>query len=288
MGNIKKILSETIIGDKGLYDDHTRLEIQEAIHFHYRDGRYILKKEDFLSLFNLFNEAYKNYIKIGMPESTKEMVTLANVPLTKSLHNNRFGIELDYTNTIHIHYRDLRLHLTIPDYHQQAESFNIGNIMLNLTKCEYVNITDKKIRLHPIAKHYIKLLEKYDNNEYTKEEPENLIYYYMLKKEYELHSEQNNETNKSNIKIDRSNGFPEKYPGKIPYNLNIRYLFSLYESIKQYGYSEGSFFGQYIIIYKENPETLYVKDSHRIACLLHLNYTNIRALITEPDLGWKP
>lgn len=281
MGNIKKVLNETIIGDDGLYDDHARLEIQEAIHFHFRDGRYILKKDNFLSLVKLFEEAYKKYKKLGMPEHTKDMVTLSNSPLTIPLHSNRIGSELDHTNTIHIHYRDLRLHLTLPDYRLFAENLHLGNIMLNLTKCEYIDMTDKKIRLHPVVNEHIKKLEKYDNNEYKKEQAESVVYYSMLIKEYVLYSDPSK-------KIERGSGLPTSYPGKTPTELDTKYLFSLYESIKKYGYAEGPFFGEYVIIYKENPSTFYVKDSHRIACLLHLGFTNIRALITEPDSGWKP
>lgn len=281
MGNIKKILSETIIGNSGLYDDHARLEIQEAVHFHYRDGRYILNKNDFISLCELFNEAYKKYVEIGMPENTKDMVTLANKSLGNSIHSNRIGSELDITSTIHIHYRDLRIHLTKPDYHALFQHIFTGNILLNLTQFEYVNLTDKKIRLHPVVNQYINDLKKYDNNEYEKEDADSVIYYSMIVRECEMMSEPNK-------KIERGNGFPLNYPKQIPKDIDRKYLFSIYESMKKYGYAEGPFFGQYIIIYKEKPDTLYVKDSHRVACLLHLELTKIRVLVTEPESGWKP
>lgn len=279
MGDIKEILSETVIGKKGIYENRARLEIEENIHLHYRDGRYILKKDDFLILSKLFNNAQQKYKEIGTPEFTKEMIQLANEPIGDSLHDNRLGCELNHDNTTHIHYRDLRLHVNRPDFHILSENLHIGNLMLNMIEGEIVDLKDKKIRLHPVVYQHIENLKRYDNNEYPKENSEDVIRYLLIIKRYESHPNDN---------IKRGNGFPVNYPGNIPIELDRKYLFSMYESIKKYGYAEGPFYGQYIIIYKENDDsTWYVKDSHRVACLLYLGMTKIKALVTEPESGWR-
>lgn len=279
MGNIKEILSETIIGKKGIYENHSRLEIEENIHLHYRDCRYVLKKEDFLNLVKLFNDAYQKYKEIGAPENTKEMVQLSGEPLDYSIHGNRLGCELGYDETVHIHYRDLRLHLNRPDFRIMSENLHIGNLMLNVLDSKIVDLKDKNIRLHPVVYQHIENLKKYDNGEYPKENPEDIIKYLLDIKRYESHPDND---------IKRPKGFPINYPGKISSDLDKKYLFCMYESMKKYGYAEAPFYGQYIIIYKENESTLYVKDSHRVSCLLHLGMTNVRALITEPESGWNP
>ncbi len=279
MGNIKEILSETPIGKKGIYENHSRLEIEENIHLHYRDGRYIFKKEDFLNLVRLFNEAYQRYKAIGTPECMDKMVQLAGGPLGDSLHSNRLGCELGHDETIHIHYRDLRLHLNRPDFHIMAENLHIGNLMLNLIDSKNIDLTSKNIRIHPVVHQHIENLKKYDNGEYPKENPDDIIRYVLDIKKIESHP---------NNDIKRPNGLPENYPGKIPPELDRKYLFCMYESIKKYGYAEAPFYGQYIIAYRENENTLYMKDSHRVSCLLHLKMTNIKALITEPESGWAP
>lgn len=277
MGNIKEILSETIFGKRGIYEDYARLEIEENIHFHYRDGRYIFNKEDFLTVAKVFIDALNKFIEIRTPESTKEMVQLSGNYLKESLHNNRLGCELNFDNTVHVHYRDLRLHLNRPDFHKMAENLHIANLMLNLQDSQPIDLKDKRIRLHPVVHEHNENLRKYDNMEYPKENPEDVIKYLLAVKRYQSHPNNN---------IKRPNGFPSNYPAEIPKELNRKYLFSLYESIKKYGYAEAPFYGQYIIIYRENESVLYVKDSHRVACLLHLGITNIKALITEPESGW--
>ncbi len=279
MGNIKEILSETVIGKRGIYNDHARLEIEENIHLHYRDGRYIFKKEDFLILSKLFSDAYQKYQEIGLPETTKENVQLANYGIGQSIHNNRFGCELNHDNTVHTHYRDLRLHLNRPDFHILSDYFHIANLMLNVCQGELVNLTDQKIRLHPVVYLHIGRLKEYNNNKYAKENPDDIIKYMLSIKRCESHPD-------STIK--RDNGLPENYPGKVPEELDKKYLFCIYECIKKYGYAEGPFYGQYINIYKESEYTWYIKDSHRVACLLYLNIINVKALITEPESGWKP
>lgn len=279
MGNIREILCETVIGKKGIYENHSRLEIEENIHLHYRDGRYILKKEDFLNLVKLFNDAYLKYKEIGMPEFTKEMVQLSGGPLDNSIHGDRFGCELGYDDTIHIHYRDLRLHLNRPDFRIISESLHIGNMMLNIVEGKLIDLKDKNIRLHPVVYQHIENLKKYDNNEYPKENPDDIIKYLLDIKKRESHHDND---------IKRPNGLPTNYPGKVPPELDKKYLFCMYESIKKYGYADAPFYGQYIIVYKENESTLYVKDSHRVSCLLHLGMTKVKALVTEPESGWKP
>ena len=282
MGKIKEILSESIIGNKGLYNDHARLEINENIHFHYRDGRYVFTKDDFITLHDIFNEAYKKYESIEMPESTKNMIGLSEKPLKDNgFHSNRLGCELNEDNTIHLHYRDLRLHFTIPDFRNFVETLFNAYLTLNVITSNNINLKDKNIRFHPVVYEHIKELKKYDNNEYPKEDADDVIKYMITIKMIESHP-----INSKNNTIERKNGFPDKYPQQIPKTLDRKYLFSLYESIKKYGYASGLFNGQYITVYKEKDNHLYVKDSHRAACLLHLGYTNIKAVITEPQSGW--
>lgn len=288
MGENINLLSERIIGNKGM-DAGTRLELHENVHFHYRDSRFVWGGKDFYNIAEMFEKAKQEFIRLGKPENSNDAKLLAEVGLVDDgYHSNRLGCELTLDtgdNTIHIHYRDLRLHLKKADFLIFAETLYQGLLTLNGTNRVLLNIAGPEIikenggngniSIPDIARNkYLSLLKEYDQGKYEMVCAEDVIKLYMETKFYERLGDKN---------IQRPNGLPDKYPGLIPEDIDNRYLYAVYESIKKHGYAEGPFYHEYIVAYKLNENKIYIIGAHRIASLIHLGYKEIMVTLVEPE-----
>ncbi len=92
--------------------------------------------------------------------------------------------------------------------------------------------------------------------------------------------------------IQRPNGLPDGiYPYHIPEEIDIKYLFAMYESIKKYGYAKGPYDKKYITAYKLSSGEdgkIYITGAHRIACLLYMYRhsiidEHIKIVLVEPE-----
>lgn len=282
MGKIKDILAERRIGTRGMYGDHARLELMENIHFHWRDSRFVMTPQDFAALRQMFNDAYEKLIEAGSPESCDWFSVLAEQNLQDNgYHATRLGVEEEEDNTIHLHYRDLRMHFKPADFMILAQHMWLAYLQYNRTHAVEINIED--LTYHPIVDIYIGWLEaetREDLDTKTASQTKPVIpsvAALVYIKHIETHSGK---------PLARPNGLPDWFPNTVDEEDDRLHLRSLLKSIELFGYAEGPYTYQYIRIYRQKDGSLYVKDSHRLACLKYLGYDKIKAVIVDEESGW--
>ncbi len=284
MGLIKEILAERHIGKRGLYSSHARVEISEAIHFHFREWRTIMSPEDFEILSKIFAKAYKAYEEAGKPEQGenpyKDFTVFAEENLKdEGYHATRLGIEEEEDSTIHMHFRDTRLHLKPADFLILAQQMWLAYLQYNRLHKEEIYLAE--LDYHPVVDEYMKELEKELEDEpfsHMEEDYDDVIKNHIACKMC---------ATQSLGAVKRPDGLPDNFPGSVKEEDDICYLLSLWASIKRDGYAEGPYKYQLMRVYKQKDGTLFAKDSHRMACLLHLGYKKVDVLIIEEESGWR-
>jgi len=130
MGNIKKVLHETELEQRTITPSSMWGDLCENIHIHIRNLRVEFSKEEFdnlLSAINILANGVGKGIKEGWKPGDKSfLISYDNkVRLKRSsdYYPNRLRIELEKNNDIHIHYREIRLHLTTPEFRTIANAF---------------------------------------------------------------------------------------------------------------------------------------------------------------------
>ncbi len=276
MGAIKDILAERHIGEHGLYNDHARIEISENIHFHWRDSRLVMSADDFEILSKIFSDAYKAYEEAGKPvqgkNPYKDFTVFAEEHLTDTgFHSNRLGLEEEEDGSIHLHYRDLRLHLKPADFLILAQQMWLAYLQYN--KQNWTSVSLDSLAYHPVVSSYITTLSNQKYVHRTNESVDSVL----RCKWHECHG----------TDIKRPNGLPKDFPGSIPEYEDEEHLLNLLNSIKIYGYAKGPYRYQLMRVYKQKDGTLYAKDSHRLACLLYLGYEEAEVLVVNEESGWR-
>lgn len=273
MGKIKAILKEKEIGP-GFYDDSARLEIEECIHFHFNDLRLFLDKNTFLRLCSLFDEAKTKFFALGAPESTDKMHLLANTKLKESKIGNRLAVEIQEDGRVHIHYNQLRIHLTLGDLFVFFEVFEWAskNIPEDFVKelvfdeCDYHEVVDEHIRT-------LKIYAEGGNGGITVS-PDH------LKRDINRTQSDCGDLSKRNF------GLPPLFPKAYPRALDKLYLCALYEYLKKYGYAAGPFEGKYMVAY-DSPGKPYILNAHRLTVLKFLGYKSAKCFLVEKESNWK-
>lgn len=284
MGHINKILKERKIG-KGFYDDSIRIELQEAFHIHYKDLRLLFRNpETFEALNKAVTQAYRKWTEMGKPFELKDMALLSDVVLPDSGVGNRLAVELQKDGRVHIHYNDLRVHITTGDLLNWMEVFeqsqwnliNSGiSIDIDLNDCDYHDIVDV----------HLETLNKYNSNEglnindvtYKKE---NIGLNFKT-----IKNVINNYMSSFGSYITRNFGLPKDFDAHNNEKADKLYLCSLYEVIKEYGYGNENplTFGKLISAYKKDDGKLYVMNSHRLAVLKYLGYEKVKGYLVEKE-----
>lgn len=269
MGHIKHVLKEREVGE-GFYDLTARLEIEEAIHFHYNDMRLFLDKKRFLKLCKMFSEAKKKFDDMGSPETTDVMHLLSNCELEPSEIGGRIGIEIQEDNRVHIHYNDLRIHLTLGDLFVFFETFeqashNMPEDRVKLLKFDECDFPE-------VVWDYIKMLEGYSPR------PKNNYNHFKNK----IINKQSALGNMATRNFGLPTGFPAKYDPR----LNEAYLKLLYGYIKRHGYAIGAHERKYMVAY-DLPEKPHILNSHRLAVLMSLGFTSAKCYLVEKESNWK-
>src|SRR3990167_6456608 len=262
----------SILGERhappGLYHGHAfNLELEECIHLHLEDLRIVLTKTEFLALTDTFKRGERFLADLGYPEASERHYTLAGCILNgKRLQSDRMAIELTREGTIHIHNKCLRIHMIQSDFWEFADMLEEAKYTLmreNLTK---IRINDHNIVIPSPVSEYLTMLEEYYGGASALDVKE----LSMNVRWYITHHKGNSTTEAD---LQRPGGIlPSDWRyGSIPTELNKKYLFSLYESIKEYGYAKGPFYGEYIQAYRYPDNKIYLKGAHRVACMKKLN-----------------
>lgn len=170
MGEIKKVLSKTILNDRELHNSRLFVDLSEQVHIHFRELRTVYSTKEFFEYANIIARSAR-YLKkyLLLHPLYKEQKIFDNVqvalgarqqtrPLRKSpkpnkskYFNNRLQIELQgekVIDEIHIHYRDYRMVMDQQAFRMFSEAMKNAVDTLDefLTKNKYVRIE------HPFRK----------------------------------------------------------------------------------------------------------------------------------------
>ncbi len=263
MGKIRSILSEKEIGP-GFYDETARIEIEECLHLHLNDCRFIMDKERFLLLVELFKEAEVAYYKLGCPDTTEKMHLLAGIDLPKQLSHNRIGIEQQPDSKIHVHYKDLKIHLNDGDLYVLCETFENAWLSMCMDHSKVVDIKD--LKYHPVVDNYVEWLKEY------KDTSENWRY---LKRMITKIKSAVGKFSERNL------GFPEGYPVSVDTKIQRRYLYALYKDITENDIQSP------IVCYRLKDDSLQVVNSHRFAIEKFSGMSSINVVVIQAESNWK-
>lgn len=272
-------MAERPVFPRGLYSDHARIEVSEAIHFHYRDHRFMLTTATLRALSDLFREAVHRWTSMGAPEHSPvpyhQVDGLAEVPLPdEGFHSRRLAVEEESDGTIHVHYRDLRIHLRPADFLLFANEVEVA-------RKQYVRVNETVVSMasvqhHPIVTTWRDYLIRLPIDRPPVPDFETV---WLQSRE---------ETSRSmTMGTFRPNGLPPDVPAPIEKDTDIGLLEALYRSICLHGYASGPYRYNLIRVYRQKDGTLMVKDSHRLACLQALGLTQFRAIVVPAESGWR-
>lgn len=260
-----------------------RLELEECIHFHSDNLRLIWTVEDFEQIYPLFEKAFNKLKEQGFPKQSECMQLLSGDNLEDiSLQHNRWAIELTKGGLIHIHIGNLRIHLPQIDFEALANFFKEALVEFYSESHSIVDITDNNIILPAhVQNEYLPLLKEYNQGLYPKIKAADIG---RLKAKVKWYIRYATPESYSFDGIQRSMDKPFSFIyGTVPKDLDIEYLFAIYESIKEWGYANGPFYGEYISgLLFEDSNLIQIMSAHRVAALLALEYKEIPIFLTAP------
>lgn len=284
MGINIRILAEREVDQTLYYNHECHLELRECIHDHIEDFRMVYGKDEFLNLSDHWIRARKVYDEAGQPEPAEQNIDLSYTTLEgERLHHQRAALEFTVGgapkdgggDTIHFHYRHGRIHLTKRDFFRLARMFQEGLVSYSKYYQSIVDIKDPSTKLRDVAREvYLPWLAEYDEGKYPKEDPDAFWDMYLEHRNYIRPEE-----------IQRPDGGwlrDRPRTRNVPEEFDRRYLFTVLESIKKYGYAEGPF--KYELVRAQpvrGSDLIEITGSHRAACLVHLGYRNIPVVITN-------
>jgi hypothetical protein len=131
MGHIKNFLSGEIIEYRSITPNMIWTDLCENVHLHYRNLRLDFSELEFATFraaINLLGRAVEmtaleNDYSEGDPNCLIQQ--MFNTPLSpdSAYYPNRVTLELQKDNTIHFHYRDLRIHWSFGEFKSIANMF---------------------------------------------------------------------------------------------------------------------------------------------------------------------
>jgi hypothetical protein len=285
MGTNIKILAEREVDQTLYYDHQCNLELRECIHDHIEDFRMVYTEEEFLDMSDHWIAARKKYEEMGRPECYDDRADHLSTKVLKGdrLHHNRLAIEFTEGgadrdgggDTIHFHYRNQRFHLTKRDYYRMALAFEESRRSYNIDFSSKVKLSDPGVSIRQVATEtYVPWLEEYISDESIPREDPDMFWDMFLEHKDLLRPEDIQR---------RKGGFIgfDKTTRNVPVEFDKRYLFTVYECMKKYGYAEGPFKYDYVRAHRVPNGTLEIAGSHRAAALTVLGYDEIPVTITN-------
>jgi hypothetical protein len=277
MGDNERILSERAI-EPALYSDWPlTIELRETIHLHYRNWRPIVNKEQFIAITDAFAKARQKFDELGQPDPTDHHGPgLSDTKLPPPLHQNRIALELCTDGTIHFHFDDMRLHIDKKTFVRLGLLFREAlqeyckhnSTTVKLSEVEYASVVDNL---------YLPLLNKYassDNREDCDNFPDVLLEHKRC-----LRPEDQQRYSDGWLKHPDGTEFRARRVSDTA--IDSHHLFTLFESIKKYGYGKGPYKYDYIRATKDAAGKVYLTGAHRVACLIKLGYEDIPVIVTN-------
>ena len=132
MGNCLKILSEKELEQRTVTPSSMWGDLCENIHIHIRNLRIEFSKEEFENTMNamkILSDGLKKGIdeydwKPGNPAFLISYDNGVRLKNDSDFFPNRLRIELEKKERVHIHYREVRLHMTISEMKLLTEALN--------------------------------------------------------------------------------------------------------------------------------------------------------------------
>lgn len=285
MGHNLKILAERPI-DQTLYFDHScALELRECIHDHVEDFRMIYTEDEFLKMSDHWIKARQEYEDMGRPQCYSDRSdNLSTIKLEGDrLHHDRLGVEFVQGgaekdgggDTFHIHYRNNRIHLTKRDFYRMCLVFEEARHAYNVDYATTIRLSDPNVALREVAVNdFIPWLCEYVTEDLPKANADDFWDMFLESKRLGRPDE-----------VQRPDGGwleNQSRTRDLPEDFNRRYLYTIYECIKKYGYGEGPFKYDYIRAQMNHDSgKLELTGSHRAACLKVLGYDEVPVVITN-------
>ena len=137
MGHTKKILSSKKIASIPYFSTtKSVIEVAENIHFHYRNYRLEFDSYEFEQIAKSFIKGYGHWLIKGKPSSVRykyfgdrniflASATIPSSPSSLNLKTNNGSIRVEiqqWTDYIHLHYKDFRFEFTFSEYNDFCET----------------------------------------------------------------------------------------------------------------------------------------------------------------------
>jgi len=275
MGKHARILSERPI-EPALYSDWPlTVELRETFHLHYRNWRPVVNKEQFLLIADALTRARQEFDRLGQPDpDASQSLGLADVKLPPPLHQNRLALEHCVDDTIHFHFDDMRLHVDEKTFFRMGLVFREGlqeYCKHNATIIKLSEAVCPGRALEP----YLSWLDEYLASEH-REDPDDFADRLLEMKRCQRPED---EQRYSAGWLKHPDG-TEYRTRLVPKEINKRYLCTMYESIKKYGYGQGPYKYDYIRAVRLGGK-IQLTGAHRAACLIKLGYEEIPVVVTN-------
>lgn len=134
MGKISKMLACGNIEPRSMTATAIWTDLCENVHLHYRNNRFDFSEKEFASFRAAINglgmaiekSAIENEYREGDPNFLIQQMFNTPLKSDSEYYPNRVTIELQKDNTVHFHYRDLRLHWTNTEFMSILKLFIIA------------------------------------------------------------------------------------------------------------------------------------------------------------------
>lgn len=255
------------------------LELRENFHDHVGDQRAVWSKEEFLAMSDHWAAARKRYDEMGQPEPAEQNLGIAQRFLPpKGFHDERIALEMsgkvntDIRESVHFHYNNLRIHMAEPDFYAAAAVWEEAKMSYGRHYAETVKLSDPKVSLGQLAQDlYIPWLKEYEGGA----DPD-AFWDMFLQSKRELRPEDEQRYSRGWAAEGRTRRPPDDF--------NRRYLYTMYECMRKYGYAKGPFLHQYVHGRRLPDDYIALDGRHRTACLSALGYDEIKVILPKE---WK-
>jgi len=276
MGTNIRMLSECV-WDSPYEVTPVRLELEECVHFHTDNMRLVWTTDEFAEFARIFEQAKERMDELGWPEKSGHMQRLAGELLqTRSMQHNRWAIEFTRGNWIHIHLGNNRILLSLSDFISLSNMFREASVEFYKEVKTTINLNSDNI-IYPdyVVNTYLPMIQEYEELG----EKINPAEIGRLKYEVDQCIRHRKDISFENIQRKMDEPFEFKY-GRIPDGLDREYLCAIYESIKEWGYADGPFYGELIHAIQRNDGKISIRNAHRVAALLALGYSEVDVFLT--------
>ena len=132
MGEIKKVLAMGEVEPRTITANQIWTDLCEDIHLHFRNTRIDFSEVEWAHFRAAINQlgmatemvADENNYREGNNDFLIQQIYNVNTRTDSDYYPNRVLIELQKDNTVHFHYRDIRLHFSNPEFLKIAKMFS--------------------------------------------------------------------------------------------------------------------------------------------------------------------